>query len=437
MKTTSTRTPLFRSAACATAAILFALATVPGAISGAPQRHAGESLEQRVRGLVLGSAIGDALGGPIEFQPSAAVQRLPDPPKLWREGEKFDSTARQAAAARLRLRRYDDLRPVPESYGQWNTNSLPGTITDDTRHKLVLFHALREADRRRRWPIAARDLARAYVEWPKSRAIVGRPGYEALVKDWLEEYQLSSRWMLGERDPARALPPERLWQSLATCCGQMSFPPLAAPFAGQPEEAYLATYRLGYIDNGIGKDLNAALVAGLAQALVTPVVAGDARASFAPILDAMRRTDPLRFGKIRWSERAVDRWLNLAQSFVRDAKGEPAKLFATLEKEFLYTTKWEAQVPYVITFACLEIADYEPLPALQLSLEWGHDTDSYAQLVGAFIGALYGPELFPADWRTTVVDRLRADHGVDLEAESQFLLRLRDVARKRPLVAAP
>ncbi len=395
------------------------------------------NLEQRIRGLVLGSAIGDALGGPIEFQPRESVQRLSTPPKVWRDGEKFDAPARQAAATRLRLRRYDDLRHAPESYGQWNTNSAPGTITDDTRHKLILLHAMHEADRKRRWPIAARDLARAYVEWPKSRAVVGRPGYEALAHDWLEEYQLSARWLLGERHPDRALPPERMWQSLATCCGQMTLLPLAAVFAGKTEDAYLATYRLGYIDNGIGKDLNAALIAGLAQALVTPVIPGDHRTSFAPILDAMRRTDPLRFGKIRWSERAVDRWLNLAHMFVRDAKGEPAKLFATLEKEFLYTTKWEAQVPYAVVFACLEIADYDPLAALQLSLEWGHDTDSYAQLLGAFIGALHGAEMFPTDWRTAVVERLKADHGTDLEAESRFLLRLHGLAGKRPMVAAP
>lgn len=393
------------------------------------------ALEQRIRGLILGSAIGDALGGPIEFQPQDAVQTLDTPPKIWRDGEKLDAPAREAAVARLRMRPYLPLRPVPESYGQWNHNSPPGTITDDTRHKLILLHALHEADRRKRWPITARNLAQSYVDWPRSKAVAGRPGYPALAQDWLEEYHLSSRWILGERDPARALPPERMWQSLPTCCGQMTLPPLAAIFAGQPEHAYLAAYHLGYVDNGIGKDLNAALIAGLATALTTSANRRDSRASFAPVLDAMRSTDPLRFGKIRWSERAVDRWLNLATKWARDAAGEPARLFAMLEKEFAFTTKWEAQVPFVVTFACLEIADYEPLAALQLSMEWGHDTDSYAQLAGAFIGAMYGPELFPPAWIQAVVERLQADHGVNLDDECRFLTRLHESSATRRMVS--
>ena len=61
-------------------------------------------LAERIRGLVFGSAIGDALGGPIEFQSRERVQLLAHPPKVWQEGEKLDANARASAAARLRLR---------------------------------------------------------------------------------------------------------------------------------------------------------------------------------------------------------------------------------------------------------------------------------------------------------------------------------------------
>ena len=172
------------------------------------------SLEDRIRGLVLGGALGDALGGPIEFQARDKIQGLPDPPKVWRDGEKLDAAARAATAGRLRLRPYGALRPVPESYGQWNTNAEPGTITDDTRHKLVLLHALHAADQANRWPLRVKDLAQAYLDWPRTKAVVGRPGYEALAADWLEEWQFGARWVLGDRDLAKALPPERMWQSL-------------------------------------------------------------------------------------------------------------------------------------------------------------------------------------------------------------------------------
>ncbi len=136
----------------------------------------GVDLAERIRGLVFGSAIGDALGGPIEFQPRERVQQLADPPKVWQEGEKLDANARAAAAARLRLRPYLPLRPDTESYGQWNRASSPGTITDDTRHKLILLHALHDAEGRGGWPVTVRTLARAYLEWPETRAVVGQPG---------------------------------------------------------------------------------------------------------------------------------------------------------------------------------------------------------------------------------------------------------------------
>ena len=98
---------------------------------------------------------------------------------------------------------------------------------------------------------------------------------------------------------------------------------------------------------------------------------------------------------------------------------------------------WEAQVPFVVAFSCFELADYDPLAALQLSMEWGHDTDSYAQLVGAFAGALHGSGVFPSAWREAVTVRLKADHGLDLERECQFLTRLRELAQQRTLVAGP
>jgi ADP-ribosylglycohydrolase len=390
----------------------------------------------RIHGLMIGSAVGDALGGPIEFQEAAKVKLLPTPPKQWQESEIFDAPARQAAAARLTLRSYRELRPAPESYGQWPQNAEPGTVTDDTRHKLVLLLALHTAADRNR-PLDARGLAQAYLDWPATPAVTAHPGFAPLAADALEEYSFSARWVVGERNPAVARPPERLWNGIPTCCGQMGLLPLAALFPGQPEEAYRAAYHLAFFDNGYAKDMNAALVAALSVALVTPVDPASPRPAWQTVLAALRSADPYGHAKIRWSIRQVDRWLDLAHQWSQEAQGRPARFFATLEKEFAYNSKWEAQVPFVVVFGCLALAEYEPLPALQLCLEWGWDTDSYAQLLGAFIGALYGPEIFAAAWREAVENRLRLDHAVDLAQESAFLDRLRTGASRRPLVAQP
>lgn len=412
-------------------------AVVPLGLSSAAEPLATGLIATRIRGMMLGTALGDALGGPIEFQPRDAVQRLPQPPKLWRDEDVLDGQARVETQRRLQLRSYRELRAEPESYGQWNRNSLPGTVTDDTRHKLILMHALREAERTGRWPMGVKEYAQAYLDWPGTVAVTGQPGYPAMAVDWLEEYQFAARWVVGERDLGKARPPERLWNGLPTCAGQMALLPIAAVFAGEPELAYRACYQLAFIDNGWGKDMIAALVAGLAAALVTPLDPKTPGVAWESILRVMRRTDPYGYGRIRWTERSVDRWLNLASKFSRESEGRPARLFARLEKTFEHTTKWEAQVPFVVVFSCLELAAYDPLASLQLSMEWGHDTDSYAQLLGAFVGALHGPELFPAEWREAVSTRLRADHRVELEAECAFLERLRERAGRQPLFRDP
>ena len=405
----------------------------------APMTLADEVLKDRIRGLLIGSLLGDALGGPIEFQDPVSVAALVDPPKRWVDGEVLDADGLAATAGRLRLRSYRELRPLPEPYAHWTPAAEPGTITDDSRHKLVLLAALRQGERRGRWPFDVRDMARAFLEWPPKALLETHPDYQKLDQDWLEEWRMPARWVLGERDLKKGLPPERMWNGLTTCCGQMSLPPVAALFPGRPDEAYLAAYHLAFFDNGWGRDLNAGFVAALASALVAPSPAPDAgdedrAVAWRPVLAALRDTDPLGYRRIPWCPRAVDRWLGFAERTVRSAAGRPGRVFAAWEAEFKETVKWEAQVPFVVTFGVLELARYHPLATLQLSQEWGHDTDSYAQMVGAIVGALHGPDVFPVAMREAVERRLALDYGEDFEALVELLLRLQRVTRKRRLI---
>lgn len=381
-------------------------------------------LRDRIHGLLVGSMIGDALGGPIEFQDAAAVQQLENPPKIWGPNDVIDDSSLAALAGRLKMRSYQELRPAPEPYAHWTVDAPPGTVTDDSRHKLILLQALHYAHEQKSWPITVEAFARAHLDWSAGTAIKDNESFKQLNTEWLREWEQAARWVLGNRDPEIALPPSRMWAGLPTCSGQMSLLPLAALFPGQPESAYRAAYLMGFFDNGFGKDLNAGLVAGLAVALKLPNESIPDPVAWTTILKALRMTDPYDYKDVPWVTRPVDRWLNFALSAARNADGRPARMFETLEREFENTIKWEAQVPFVVAFACLEICNYEPLAALQLSLEWGHDTDSYAQIVGAFIGALHGATVFPPALRQPVESRLKADYQVDLPAEVEFLYRL-------------
>ena len=385
-------------------------------------------LVERIRGMLLGTLLGDAAGGPIEFQPLSEVFRLDQPTKDWQADEAIDGEQIKLARERFTLRSYQPLRPYPESYGQWSANAEPGTVTDDSRHKMVLMHLLRAATVAKKWKISDRSLAQAYLDWPGTSLSAVHGVNAELTKDWLAEIQFSARWLLGERDTSIALPCDRLWVSQATCCGQMTLPPLAAVFAGRPLDAYLCAYSIDFIDNAFARDMNSALVAGLSAALVIDPHDLTNADCWRRIIDAMSWTDPYRYGDVRWSQRSTDRWLGVARMIVKESQGCPRRVFDRLTEEFRYTTKWEAQVPFVVMFACLELCDYDPIASLQLTMEWGEDTDSYAQLLGAFVGALHGPQVFDSSMCAMVAKRLELDYGESLDEWIEVLLKCRELA---------
>ena len=399
-----------------------------------------DELSDRIRGLILGSLIGDAFGGPIEFQDPREIQALRDPPKNWGLQEVLDEEALNAAAARVSLRSYADLRPKPEPYAHWFANAPAGTITDDSRHKFILLHALRRSvsDPQRRLGLS--QYAQAHLDWPVA-ALQRNPEHTQLCNEWIEPWRRSARWILGSRDLTQALPPMRMWNGVPTCCGQMSLPPLAAVFAGQPEAAYRAAYQLAFFDNGFGRDMNSALVAALATALALPAAPrGDSdetarKQMWEPVLKSLLSTDPYEYHAIPWMQRPVEYYLDFAFNAADKAHARPGQLYATFDQEFQRTIKWEAQVPFAVVFGALAVARYHPMAAMALSIEWGHDTDSFAQLLGAFLGARLGASVFPADLRALVTRRLKQDAGEDVEEWVQVLVTAAERAQQGTLMA--
>ena len=156
----------------------------------------------------------------------------------------------------------------------------------------------------------------------------------------------------------------------------MPFLPIAALNPQNPEWCYLKTYELGYFDIGIAKDINSALVAGLARALQKD-------GNWVNFEQAMRTTDPYNYNNILYVDRQLTKWLDISHSLVQQADGNIAMLFTLLEENLKTTYWWEAWVPIVVVFACAEIVEYHPLASMQLMMEFGHDTDSYAQVMGA------------------------------------------------------
>lgn len=393
-----------------------------------------DSVRNKINGLITGTLLGDALGGPIEFQGHAEIQAAPNPPKLWTDtSEVMNERTLKAAGDRIRFREYKYLLPYVQPYGCWSVNAAPGTVTDDSRHKMILMYMLRKALKKNEWPLTEKKYAQAYLDWPESPVIKTHPGYDTLCRQWLGESYKAIYWIMGNRETGKAYPPERLWNGLPTCYGQMALTPLAALYPGEPEKAYLAAYNLAWFDNGFAKDMIAASVAGISVALTLDPAKLTGEEMWNKIFEAMMKTDPYAYSKVPWCERQVQRWLDIADLYAKEANGSPAKLFALLDKEFMYTTKWEAQVPYLVIFSILKLCKYDPLAAMQLSIEWGNDHDTYPQFLGAFVGALYGPGIFKESMRTTVTKRLQSDYDENIDEWVNTIIKIQQLGKTKTL----
>lgn len=350
----------------------------------------GGSLEDKIEGLLIGSAIGDAAGGPVEFV---------EPPLR----SKWTTTKRRVSKRSIEeLGKLFKLRAYPkevEPFAQWEAYGAEGTITDDTRFKLIFFDALEKSGSE----LGQKDFAQAVLDFKGTLSAA----YQLHYDTWIPEIEFATRWAIGEREEP-ALPVERIWGGIPTMEGQMPFLPIATLNPEDPAWCYKKCYELGYFDIGVAKDMNSALVAGLAKAL-------QADGDWESVERAMREVDPYRYNETLYVERELTRWLDRSHDLVERADGNIARLFELLESEGGAYYWWEAWVPLVVVFSCAEIVEYDPMASMQLMMEFGHDTDSYAQVMGAIIGAIHGKDVFPKEMRDTVNFRMKEQFGENVD----------------------
>jgi ADP-ribosylglycohydrolase len=347
------------------------------------------SLESKIEGMLIGSAIGDAAGGPVEFV---------HPP----ERSYWSTTDKQITEKGIeelgKLFRLRDYPKAVEPFAQWEAFGPAGTVTDDTRFKIILFNCLRDND----GVLTVKKFAQSMLDFRNEIPEKYKPHYDL----WIPEMRYAINWILGDFE--NGYPVERIWGGIPTMEGQMPFLPIAALNPDDPEWCYKKTYELGFFDIGTAKDINSALVAGLARALQSD-------GSWHNTEKAMIETDPYHYNDVVYVRRELKKWLDLAHTLVDQSNGNIAKLFKLLEENLQTIYWWEAWVPLVVVFACAEIVKYDPMASMQLMMEFGHDTDSYAQVMGAFVGAIHGKEIFPEDMRNTVNLRMKKQFGQNVD----------------------
>lgn len=369
----------------------------------------------RQRGLLLGGLIGDAIGGPIEFSDSPRLKTLLCNARDWRNDETVTPDRLKQLSQTVPLLDYRALRPSPAPYGQWKEDAQAGTLTDDSRHKIVLLRAMARSNQENR-ALSKLDIAKGFLSFKASPSRGDSAEIEALNDEGFREYRLASRWMLGERDLRVARPVERLWAGVNNCSGQMMFPPLAACYPGNPIDAYRATYELDFIDSPMARDMASALVAGLAAALAEDLDKASPKDRIEVMLAAIRETDPYGYADVPFAGRQLSKWLSKSDELVDRSSGSPKTLFRLLETEGKPVYWWDAHFTLLVPLSILALCNYDPLAAMHLTLDFGHDTDSYAQVLGCIIGAAWGTSVFPDKMVTAVEKTLSEDYEENVDS---------------------
>ena len=198
------------------------------------------TLESKIEGMLIGSAIGDAAGGPVEFV-------SPPNRSYWSvTREPITPEGLEDLASRFEIPAYPK---KAEPFAQWIDDAPAGTITDDTRFKIIFFNALKKYGPN----LNQKHFAQAVMDF---RDFL-KPEFRDNFDKWIPEIAFATLWALGDKE--KGLPVERIWGGIPTMEGQMPFLPIAALKPEDPAWCYQKCYELGYFDIGVAKDHNSAL----------------------------------------------------------------------------------------------------------------------------------------------------------------------------------
>jgi ADP-ribosylglycohydrolase len=305
-------------------------------------------LRDRVLGCLLGGAIGDALGAPVENW-------------HWRD-------------IRQRHGRVTELLSQPAR----SRDGGPGQVTDDSTLRHYLCTAIVETG--------------------------GRVGPEEYAAVWLSRLN-PDRLYVTERIVWEKL---RLGMSpwdtgrgqLLADAAIMSIQPIGIINVGDPVQAYRdAVAVAGVHQDGVERDAAATVAAGVAVALLPGSTAGDVVATMeqhstydvrrlvAAGIELADRSDDLDELVSRFYDTCLDRTFPT----LAGQDWDPERSVAATSREVL-------PAAVAVLLACADDAN----AAIVEGASIGRDADTIATVVGCFSGALHGAQGLRADWRATV-----------------------------------
>lgn len=369
----------------------------------------------KVLGLLVGSAIGDAMGAPTE---------------MWQR--------RDIEIEYGRVTKLDSMVRAPSPEGTWKYNLPAGGTTDDTRwKKLAMEYGLSQKGTALDPKAFAAHIIQQYqADIKKLKSTEGldpEPYEEGLMRmGWLQEWvkvakPFQENDMKGYMDAMG-----KFYGGEMTCAGMLYSPIIGALVPADPELAYTQGYELSFFDIGYARDLTA-LVAAMASAGFDP------KATPESIMDVVRRVDPKGYYKSRLVGRRAYAFYLSAKNIAYDF--HKAKL-EDIPEGFVVPAAWSSlsALEYYRVKTAYEALDKmnEDLPfhsaeilliaqtamlchnfdfeeSMAFIINYGRDNDTVAAVAGAIMGAYLGADRLPVKQSQQVLEVTRNQLGIDLE----------------------
>ena len=374
-------------------------------------------LKDKVLGMLVGSAIGDAMGAPTE---------------MW---NRSDIQLHHGFVTDL-----DTMVRAPSAEGTWDYNLPAGGTTDDTRWKFLVGEFLIQggADD----VDFSRFVLRRYQE--KLKALKSTQGfdpesYESGLREmaWLQEWALVAKPYAAGDLAGYSYALNRFYGGEMTCAGMLYSPMVGIMYPNSPEKAYEEAYRLSIFDLGYARDISA-LTASMVSVAMAP------KPESSELFRVLRDVDPNNYFRSRLVGRSSYRVFQDVRRIVDQANrvtlddldlgsfnlpiGPDSDTLFLLKCQKAYTLLDQRlrELPFhpaeihMINLTALLLCDLDFRKSLSFVTNFGRDNDTVAAVTGAILGAYWGVDKLPAQMveRVLLVNR---NLGLDLEILAERL----------------
>ena len=384
-----------------------------------------DTLYDKMLGVLVGSAIGDAMGAPTEMWSRQDIQIE------YGFVEGLDSMVRE-----------------PSAEGIWDYNLPAGSTTDDTRWKALLVEYLIGTGEQIQ-PFSARLDAKTFAQTILDRYESGLAELKATEGFELDPYEAQLRRIAWLKEWARVAKPykegnldayshalSQFYGGEMVCAGMLFAPMIGACYPGDPAWAYEQTYQVDIFDIGYARDISGITAAMVAAALPTESTQDS-------VIKTVREVDPKGYFKSRLVGRTSYKLYKEAQLIVHEVKNvDPVAFFESKPKislalplktaedslryaqistayqkldEKLMRYPFHPAEIHMVNLVALMLFDFDFVQTLSFVINYGRDNDTTGAVTGSILGAYWGASKLPVDLVEKVLTANKL-LGFDLEA---------------------